>query len=445
MESWVKSYNENIISLQKKYFGEGDYREVSYERFIKYIKAVPDVANQFSVYIKAAEDFESLIINPFKLEKLRMPFTLFMETISVESNEGGDRVSLNQKIWNGDIIFSDCSIGEIRYRNAGLIYQKFYNFKVCCNSKIGNFIVSPMRRNEQRPKLFFTDTLIDWVIFENLGENQIHPYMDFNRCSFAKGADCINGPILGKLMFKDCKFAIDCKADVARNSFNNAIFEDTTQFIGCTFYRSPKFHNSQLHSDTTFSGCKFVDYKSNGCADDYRVLKQKTHEVGDEISSMMFHACEMDARRKTRLSKWKIPFVEEYIVHPVDWLSWFHSYFLKVFNDYGRNFWLPWVWFFGLIPWFITIYHWSGGISCNLGELKKFDMWVQKACEVDNTFLMNFAFTLQHIFGPIGLVFNQNAFQAITIWTHAFSIFQVLIYTIFWYLIIVQIRRQFRL
>lgn len=120
MEIWVKNYNEDIISLQKKYFGEGDYREVSYEKFIKYIKAVPDVANQFSVYIKAAEDFESVIINPFKFEKLRMPFTLFMETISIHSNEGGDRVNLNQKIWNGDIIFSDCSIGEIRYRNAGL-------------------------------------------------------------------------------------------------------------------------------------------------------------------------------------------------------------------------------------------------------------------------------------------------------------------------------------
>ena len=60
-------------------------------------------------------------------------------------------------------------------------------------------------------------------------------------------------------------------------------------------------------------------------------------------------------------------------------------------------------------------------------------------------FNISVAYSLQKSLGPISLIIDNGALDAKTGWAKLATVLQVLLSSIYWYIIIVQLRRQFRL
>jgi hypothetical protein len=82
-----------------------------------------------------------------------------------------------------------------------------------------------------------------------------------------------------------------------RVTFSNRRFTDTTEFVGATFRRAPRFHNAVLHQDTDFTGTTFLD-RSGEAAPAYRTLKLAMEQVRARDEEGMFYALEIESRRR---------------------------------------------------------------------------------------------------------------------------------------------------
>ena len=242
---------------------------------------------------------------------------------------------------------------------------------------------------------------------------------------------------------EEVRFLENCVFDKKRFShvnFNNAVFDTSTEFSECNFFTSPKFHETKFHSDTSFHRSKFHDVKSPSAVGDYRTLKQDMHALGAEHDSMMFHALEMEARRNTILPEvWKL-------WHP-KWHETFASWFLKLTTNYGRNFWLPCIWLLISLFMYAGIYQYIGGVGCNLEKLNGSDLWMKDFCvpEIKEGYKINVMYSFQRFWGPLGLIFDSGLLSPKTFLVKLISISQFILSSVLWFILVVQIRRQFRL
>lgn len=251
-----------------------------------------------------------------------------------------------------------------------------------------------------------------------------------------------NSAKFGKLYFSKCTFGSDDKNQSIPyvTYFNNAKFFNTTEFKECVFWNSPKFHGATFHFDTSFHRSKFRNVKSLESIGAYRVLKQAMHELGAEHDFMNFHALEMEARRNIALPKFS------QFWHP-EWAATFSSWFLKITNDYGRNYWYPllWIVFWTLI--FGYIYYRFDLVGCDSYNTNTAELWQRAICNIEEPHKATVAMTyaLQKSLGPVSLFLDSGAIDARTGIAKVLTVFQVLFSSVYWYVLIVQIRRQFRL
>ena len=247
------------------------------------------------------------------------------------------------------------------------------------------------------------------------------------------------------LVFRNCTFcAGGGDMEICRVSFNNTKFNNSTEFVGCDFYVVPKFHNAKLHSDTSFHLSNFYDQRSSSSPGDYRVLKTLMSELGADQDAVMFHALEMDSRRQTVLPKLSN------LSHG-EWFASVCSHFLKLFNDYGRNYWRPFAWLLGVFVFFQFLYFLPLELSCNGSHYSDAEVWEKSLCKgynlhhITNDLYASVVYSAQRSFGPLGLIIDSGLISAKTGVTKLFSVFQLILSSIIWYLIIVQLRRQFKL
>ncbi|PCJ95100.1 MAG: hypothetical protein COA45_12570 [Zetaproteobacteria bacterium] len=287
------------------------------------------------------------------------------------------------------------------------------------------------------------------TVFENLTFQSSGDAVPFNQCIlFSKCNFDYTLKFQGVSTFKESVTFNECNIGSKDNrislsgiSFNNATFDNTTEFVDCNFYVSPKFHNTKLHSDTSFYLSRFLDCKSINAMGDYRALKVLMHNLGADQDATMFHALEMDARRNSVLTK---------TLHR-EGLARIASIFLKQFNDYGRNFWTPFVCLAGFCSLFFIIYLCSNALACNTSHFSSAEIWERTLCfnssseEIKDKVLASFVYSIQKSFGPLGLIFDSGLISAKYGWIKFIATIQVIFSSIIWYLIIVQFRRQFKL
>ena len=123
--------------------------------------------------------------------------------------------------------------------------------------------------------------------------------------------------------------------------FTNRRFLEKTDFRGAIFSTAPEFHNCILHQDTVFPGEENFQDRSGKAAPAYRTLKLAMEQLRARDEEAMFHALELECRRK----------------HPDTPLS------VKVFSllyewaaDYGRSFMRPLCRLLGFYGVFFLIY-----------------------------------------------------------------------------------------
>lgn len=285
------------------------------------------------------------------------------------------------------------------------------------------------------------DCVYDSLQFRGNKNNFFKKPLFFKKCYFKYKLVTFNDCIFqSNIDFIDCNFGQKNSVYTLYFSFNNSQFLNSTQFYCCSFYQSPKFHNAKIHSDTSFHLTKFHDTYSSESVGDYRALKQLTQELGSEHDFMKFHALEMESRRNTALPKIKD------ILHP-EWTQTVASWFLKAINDYGRNFWSPWFWLIISFLFFAFSYFFLEGIGCNEEKIKNVELWVKDYCKVDNLtkYKASLVYSFQRLWGPLGLAFDSGLLSPKYFYIKLISIIQFILSSTIWFVLIVQMRRQFRL
>lgn len=126
---------------------------------------------------------------------------------------------------------------------------------------------------------------------------------------------CVERDIFHKISFN--KARIDGIA-----LFNNRKFKNSTDFGGCIFGQSPKFHNCELHQDTNFSGSVFRDTHSEPATRDYRTLRLAMAKLRATEEQSKFYALE----QKSKQNKVDCP-------TSIKYLSILH----ELTSDFGRS------------------------------------------------------------------------------------------------------------
>lgn len=286
-------------------------------------------------------------------------------------------------------------------------------------------------------------TSFDSVKFSNTINESFSVAFCFAKCEFTNSLlfthDCV---FKESVEFYDCAFGSENEVFASDGIvFNNATFDNTMELVSCDFYVSPKFHNTKLHSDTTFYLSKFHDCKSTSSMGDYRALKVLMSDLGSDQDAVMFHALEMDSRRNSVLRK---------TLHR-EGAARLASIFLKNFNDYGRNFWSPFVCVAGVFSLFFVIYLCSNSLACNVSNFDSAEIWERGLCFNDHSekirdrVFASLSYSFNKSLGPLGVIFDSGLISAKYGWVKFIATIQVIISSIIWYLTIVQFRRQFKL
>lgn len=266
----------------------------------------------------------------------------------------------------------------------------------------------------------------------------------FRECDFLYTINCKNNCIFdGYLRFQKCVFSKP-KLETTMFHFNfiNTVFNNVLEFTECEFNKSPNFHGAKLSTDTSFYRNRFFDLNELSAVGNYRQLKQIMQSLGAEHDSLMFHALEMEARKNTVLPR---------TIFHHEGPALIASFLLRHFNDYGRNYWRPWIWLLGLILVGMVLYLLPHGLGCNPEKYKAAELWQKSLCDgesslrLTNEILASLIYSLQHSLGPIGLIIDNGLISAKMLSIKTLSVLQMILSSIFWYLIIVQLRRQFKL
>ena len=277
-------------------------------------------------------------------------------------------------------------------------------------------------------RTFFSD-----CHFHNVASFRNTAYRDnlhFNRSTFHFDFDFSSDRhnernyVIGEAWFSDTKFLGIQK----KPKFYNRVFESTTSFLRSQFEQPPDFNQSILHHSTDFSEVKFPTSDSD-YSTYYAILKRAMEDARNHKQEGKFHALEHKCLRKTKYSllDW---------FNPRKWSQWLISWSYFLSSNYGQNVFLPLLWLiftnvcFGILYFFIF---------CEAGY-RNYPL-----------FKFTFLTTLEHItkgysklpsevMGKLGTIA-----QTVEILFPIASIFQSILSAIFLSLLLLAIRRRFKL
>jgi len=235
---------------------------------------------------------------------------------------------------------------------------------------------------------------------------------DFTGCTFS-----------GPIAFKHGEFnEIDFTGTTfaAKADFQNRAFKGKTKFDDCHFAVAPEFHNATLHEDTSFINTNFDDTSNSSAAASYRTLRRKMEEHRSKQNQSKFYALEL---RSVRMSG------------ALQGTAKFLSYLYDMFCGYGLRMGRPIAWLFGINFAFTCLYF---TIGLNYKQ---------------NHFFPNFKFTMEQLVRPFYVWMGtykppsglNNIWDDVAIFFQVLASFQSLISLGLLTLLILSIRRQFKM
>ena len=431
-----------IVSVDRDQEGYYSVEQTDFEKCL--IKII-------SVYRAALGDISSdllqnrdIVVEAFQFENLKLSLNFHTLREELKKNSIGNGQFFHTDFPLISLVFKNCYFQTFKWE-ISLSTSLFclIHFQSCFCDHVSLHTNGFHHVNHSPNFMAGEKTVFKKFVFIGMGSHSgFQKSFIFKDCEFLDTLKADNNCVFyNTVSFVQCSFG---RSDNVLNdqiiSFNNTEFHNSTEFIGCGFYCSPKFHNAKLHSDTSFQSSKFYDTESNSAVGDYRALKQLTHGLGAEHAYMKFHALEMKSRRN--------------IILPPLWKFWnskwpekFSSDFLNDVNGYGQNFWRPWLWLLILTLFFTIIYYFTDGVGCIEPKKAKADLWVQNYCDGESLTQLKASgvYSFQRLWGPLGLVFDSGLLSAKDFYTKCISIIQFILSSIIWFILILQMRRQFKL
>ncbi len=210
--------------------------------------------------------------------------------------------------------------------------------------------------------------------------------------------------------------------------FNNCTFENTTCFEHVTFHKEAKFHAAALHQDTDLSGAKFLDFTSDSAHRDYSTLKHHMTDLNAEIEAHRFHAYELKSRYNTVLKKWDVEKISSWV--------------FKAICDYHQSLWRPFVILFALGIAMSYVYTFGDAVAC-VEHVEDKNRWLTAICR--NVVLRNTAFSFQQTIWPLGFITQNPIWNLQTAVMKFVSLFQVFLDGLVMFMLILGIRKRFKL
>lgn len=253
-------------------------------------------------------------------------------------------------------------------------------------------------------------------------------FIYFNDAVFNGIVDFLDLTFKAPLYFKGAQFnwpADFSKSQFVRVVFNNAVFKDSTNFTGCVFKHPPLFHDTTLHSDTSFTGAKFESFSTESDWRAYRRLRHLMHQSQATLEEGQFFAYEHRSLASLELQRSRFSLTGN-LSRLYDWVC-----------EYGQNAARPLWWllsvttFFGFLFWAASEfngierdqafpYHWPSDIPAWLG------------------------LTFQNIVNPLGVVGRQVPYAPGTWWAAALCALQSIATFALLVIWVLSVRRRFR-
>lgn len=219
------------------------------------------------------------------------------------------------------------------------------------------------------------------------------------------------------LKFKNCTFS--------SVRITDCLFDDFVLFDNCIFNEAPDFSKTEIKSGLDFRNCTFKDYISPEAEIRYGHLKHLMISINADYNAIIFNACELKARHKTRL---KFGFEKIY------------SFVYLITNNFGRNFFMLPLWLFLTAAIFFKLYLVSGSFSPI--DTKPQPIWLGNS---PSSHLLALFITIHHFFGPFGLFLSIDSIQPNNLVVKLLSFFHFLLSSYLWFMTLMQIRVRFKL
>ena len=433
-------FNQSHTLLLKNAKQDDDgYYEVDERKIQNFFKArITAYANYIAAdgsMITSSSQLNFSLDKLFHLEKIKVDNLNFSPIIQGINNHMISKIDKPHSLL--EIVFDDCKLSNLVLE--GRTHKSFFSRLRIFNCNINSCAIK---------ESFFDNRTLDGLsvedsFFQNLsfssGYNDFQKKIFFKGCTFGFKLAASGCVFRNTLSFVNCTFNkfdspfFDHGASFRPYCrFNNTKFQNTTEFIDCIFLTSPKFHEAELHSDTSFRGSVFWDTKSESSLGDYRALKQATHTIGDEQRSIEFHALELESRHNCVIRKG----------HHTTWPIWMASYALKLFNNYGRDFLRPFYWLLLSLIMFACMHVSIDSFACNMKDIINISWFVGHCGQPVHLAIIHSA---SMSFGPLGLLIEPDGMVITKTLAKGLSVLQAILSSIFWFVIIVQFRRQFKL
>jgi hypothetical protein len=193
----------------------------------------------------------------------------------------------------------------------------------------------------------------------------------------------------------------------------------------------------QLTPQSNFIDCKFNDLSFDSIQK-YRQLKAIFRGHNDDKLSDEFERLELRASHES------IGFLKDPVNKTIGW-------FYTLYNSFGGSLWQPIAWYFILLFLFTCIYASNNVFIPNLPENQSLAEWIISGYhdvtlkDSRHLFDVSFVHSLVNSLGPIGFIYHDFGFDYKNGWWASLAIFQKTLFTIMWFLFIMQVRRRFKL
>jgi hypothetical protein len=200
-----------------------------------------------------------------------------------------------------------------------------------------------------------------------------------------------------------------------------------------TFLTAPEI-TGQLTTQSNFIDCKFHDLSFDSIQK-YRQLKAIFRGHNDDKLSDEFERLELIATHQND--------------NKSDWVNKASHVFYTSYNDYGRNFINPLLWMACFFLYSFIIFLLYGSIGYNENS-ENTHLWAKDIFSQINTsfsakYKAAFTQSLINSLGYIGLFADNTGLQYTNAFWVVYGFIQKTIFTIMWFLFIMQVRRRFKL
>ncbi len=347
------------------------------------------------------------------------------ENFSTNSQQANSKII--QFYQDKKIIFENCEFDKFstdEFPNDALIFTSLEFIK--CTIKRLNFFNTKIYESLK----FNSETKIEYCTLHGLDV----PNLEINGSNIKSLVLTISGALSDQTKCIN----ITNKSKIGRNTGLEQVKINNNSPItfyskSATFLTAPEI-TGQLNPESNFIDCTFNDLSFDSIQK-YRQLKAIFKGHNDDKLADEFERLELFAMHENNNNS--------------DWVNKIAHQFYVRYNDYGRNFIYPLGWMGLLFLISLGIFFLFNAIDFKENTDSTHKWAIQIFSQIDTSHVAKYnaalAQSLINSLGPIGFLYDNTGLQYKNSFFVLYAFVQKIIFTIMWYLFILQVRRKYKL